>query len=239
MTTNSKAPPPPAATPRGAGPLGLGEKPNSFRGFPGVIVTTYRLTDSNGNPIKNEDLKTDNIEVYFTEEGADNGDTDSFLYDITKEEENGFCKAKYLTPETAAKKLHEEADGKHLLFCVHGHNVEASAQMEWFTKARDSGYFKKNYPVPVTWPLIGKNKRYSDNRDDHAPEAGEGLESFVNKIDNNLFPRKSLMMHSMGNHVVFNWACKDGVPDVQFDNIFMIAAVSLYHELLAFLPRLK
>ncbi len=211
----------------------LGEKPNSFSGFPGVIVTTYRLTNSNGEPLKKEDLTTDDIEVHFTEEGAEDGGTDSFLYDITKEE-NGFFKAKYLTPETAAQKLHEEAGGKHLLFCVHGHNTEASAYMEWTTNARDSGYFEKSYPVPVTWPLEATdwgdiNAEYYDNRDDHGPAAGRALQNFINNIDNDyLFPRKSLMMHSLGNHVVFNWACKgDEAPKVTFDNIFMVGAVSL------------
>lgn len=60
-------------------------------------------------------------------------------------------------------------------------------------------------------------------------ESGKALKAFVDNINNNkTFPRKSLLMHSMGNHVIFNGACKTGAPDVQFDNIFMIAAVSAY-----------
>lgn len=192
--------------------------------FPGVIVTTYHMTKvSNGEPLNDDDLKTDGIKVRFKETGADDGDKDVFLCDIT-EENNGYFVASYLTPETAAQKLHDEAGDKHLLFCVHGHNTEASEWMASVTEARDSGFFKRNYLIPVTWPLRGQTTLYGPNLFAHAPPAGQGMEDFVNKISNHLFPRKSLMTNSLGNHVVFNHACKDGIPDVQFDNIFMVGA---------------
>jgi len=82
--------------------------------------------------------------------------------------------------------------------------------------------------------------RYSRDQEDPSQRAGLELKNFVNAIPNDLFPRKSLLMHSMGNHVVFNGACGvkdeagqvvDKAPDVQFENIFFEAAVSFSNHL--------
>eukprot|EP00537_Pseudo-nitzschia_pungens_P003317 CAMPEP_0172364748 /NCGR_PEP_ID=MMETSP1060-20121228/7811_1 /TAXON_ID=37318 /ORGANISM="Pseudo-nitzschia pungens, Strain cf. cingulata" /LENGTH=211 /DNA_ID=CAMNT_0013087825 /DNA_START=314 /DNA_END=949 /DNA_ORIENTATION=+ len=87
--------------------------------------------------------------------------------------------------------------------------------------------FKDNgciyYPIPVLWPTEGFVKYLSD-QEGFSQEAGQLLKLFTDVIPNDLFERKSLMMHSMGNHVVFNGACGAGQPDVDFENIFMVAA---------------
>ena len=209
--------------------------------FPGVIVSTHRLTKiRNGEPLNDDDLKTDGIKVKYQELTDEPGDKGVFLCDI-KQHYNGLFpdhfEATYLTPETAAKKLHEEAGDKHLLFCVHGHNTEARKWLSSVTKVREDGFFKKYYPVPVTWSLVGNLFAYDTNKQ-LALMAGRTMENFVSNVDDELFPRKSLMMHSLANHVVFNVACRHGIPKVQFDNIFMVGAVSVSHDLLTILARL-
>jgi hypothetical protein len=85
----------------------------------------------------------------------------------------------------------------------------------------------KYYPVMVLWPCSqGYKNTYRADQKECALEAGEIFKKLVDCIPNNTFARKSLMMHSMGNHVVYNGACLDGTPDVQFDDIFMVSAVS-------------
>lgn len=102
----------------------------------------------------------------------------------------------------------------------------------------------KYYPIPVLWPCNESNfiVRYSRDQEDPSQRAGMELKNFVDAIPNDLFPRKSLLMHSMGNHVVFNGACGvkdeagqviDKAPDVQFENIFFVAAVSFLTNLVS------
>lgn len=68
---------------------------------------------------------------------------------------------------------------------------------------------------------------YDKDQEVFSQEAGKLLNSFVDVVPDETFPRKSLMLHSMGNHVVFNGACgMKNPPQVQFENIFMVAAVS-------------
>ena len=67
---------------------------------------------------------------------------------------------------------------------------------------------------------------YNKDADEHDSQySGKAFFDFVDKIPDETFPRKSLLMHSMGNHVVFDGACLKGAPKVQFENIFMVAAV--------------
>jgi len=86
----------------------------------------------------------------------------------------------------------------------------------------------KHYGIPVVWPLYsGGNfvwNIYLDNRNRHVGPAGLAFASFANAVPNTLFPKKSLLMHSMGSQVVLNWACRNGTPDIEFDNIFFVAA---------------
>ena len=89
-----------------------------------------------------------------------------------------------------------------------------------------SGY----YPIPVVWPVLSSGMPdwlYKENRK-LAKTAGKDLAAFMRRVPEAGFPRKDLMLHSLANHVVFNWVCETEqlTPDVHFDNIFMVAAVS-------------
>jgi hypothetical protein len=111
------------------------------------------------------------------------------------------------------------------LFIVHGFNVEPSNILEY-----DYSNFQKKdvyYHVPVIWASEGNTLAYSGDQGKNSMNAGNAMKAFVDFIPNDTFPRKSLVMHSMGNHAVFNGACAVGTPDVKFDNIFMVAAVSI------------
>ena len=110
------------------------------------------------------------------------------------------------------------------LFIVHGFNVEPSATLSY-----PYGGFKEDmahYPVPVIWASQGSTLLYLEDQNEDAIAAGKAMEALVNSIPNEAFPRKSLLMHSMGNHAIFNGACADKAPDASFENIFMVAAVS-------------
>jgi len=129
------------------------------------------------------------------------------------------------------------------LFCVHGfgvqpsglfENVEGRGNFDWrkvsiidnFADPKLGG--GKYYPVFVLWPCSeGYKHTYRADQRECALEAGEIFKKLVDCIPNNTFARKSLMMHSMGNHVVYNGACLEGTPDVRFDDIFMVASVSI------------
>ncbi len=113
-----------------------------------------------------------------------------------------------------------------------------------YSRFEDAGL--KYYPIPVMWPCDEKNEgyfsKYRFDQGDPSQRAGQEMTSMVDAIPNDLFPRKSILMHSMGNHVVFNGACGvkdekgkviDKAPDVEFENIFLflVAAVSFRHPL--------
>lgn len=111
------------------------------------------------------------------------------------------------------------------LFSLHGFNVEPGEILEsdygvfGTTSTSDMSY----YPVPVIWASEGNTLLYTKDQG-NAFAAGLALQAFVDFIPNDIFPRKSLLLHSMGNHVVFNGACLNKAPDVKFENIFMVAA---------------
>lgn len=67
---------------------------------------------------------------------------------------------------------------------------------------------------------------YFNGQKTEATTAADALSALVGTIPDHYFPKKSLLMHSMGNDVVFNGACANGTPEVEFENIYMIAAVS-------------
>lgn len=81
----------------------------------------------------------------------------------------------------------------------------------------------KYYPILVMWAT---GKWYPNNYKSSAIAAGDALSALVGTIPDHYFPQTSLLMHSMGNHVVFNGACANGTPEVEFENIYMVAAVS-------------
>lgn len=111
------------------------------------------------------------------------------------------------------------------LFILHGFNVEPGQMFKLdygifgTTSTSDMSY----YPVPVIWASEGNTLLYTKDQG-NAFAAGLALQAFVDFIPNDMFPRKSLLLHSMGNHVVINGACLNEAPDVKFENIFMVAA---------------
>lgn len=158
--------------------------------------------------------------------------------------------AKMITPQEAKSIIVEEG-GSNLkpLFCVHGFFVEPGGIFAALNpKLEKFKQCKKFYPVPVLWPCktdeyLGTPLRnYRLDQKTTSQSAGKLFKGLVDSIPNTVFPNKSLLMHSMGNHVVFNGACGEGVPDVKFDDIFMVAAVSKIickHSLYVSLSRLN
>jgi hypothetical protein len=169
---------------------------------------------------------------------ADNGDTAIWLENPTKYGDRSYH-AKLIDYNTAKDSILDRCNkrGKIPLFCVHGYSVQPNDVIDHIIDHRDGkkgkDFFSKSkyYPVFVIWPSAGQwnDKQdtvtgYADDSDVHAPKAGVAFNDFVRNIPDTTFPRKSLMMHSMGNHVVFNGACRKSAPEVQFENIFMVAA---------------
>mmetsp|Transcript_12576 Transcript_12576/g.13787 ORF Transcript_12576/g.13787 Transcript_12576/m.13787 type:complete len:310 (+) Transcript_12576:154-1083(+) len=196
--------------------------------YTGLIVTTVELkTEKDGVPItspQDNDGKT----VYFTGNSS-NGSKAYFLTNI-KGTRTGFRRWEYTATIVSPAKASEIVadgfgNGKETipLFCIHGASVQINSKLDAAEEAvynfKEAGTY---YPVPVIWPTQENPLGYPfDQRS--AEEAGELFRCFVECIPRDQFPRKSLMMHSMGNFLVHSG--KEGNPlDVQFDNIFMVAA---------------
>lgn len=192
--------------------------------------------------------------VEFTSEDSNASNKAVFLKDIssTRTGRNTYkFYATYITPEEAKTEIHQDLEGKvqdpnnvNILFCIHGFNVQPFGCLENMRNramSRLEGMGFPYYPVPVLWPCSDVANNWTDTRwqayyDDQlhpSMDAGKNLKILVDGIDNDLFPKKSLLAHSMGNHVLFNGACgqldesgKDHfeTPDIYFDNIFMVAA---------------
>jgi esterase/lipase superfamily enzyme len=202
--------------------------------YKGLVVSTCAIEPS--NPEHGD-------EVTFKESST--GGKAVFLMKVKEYDNSGDFKAKYVSPERAARhvelfpKLNRTNKDTSPLFVVHGFNTQPAEHMtgvatKW-PRFTDAGL--NYYPIPVIWPCNDSNfiVRYSRDQEDPSQRAGKELTALVDAIPNDLFPRKSLLMHSMGNHVVFNGACGmkdqtgkvvDKAPDVEFDNIFLAAAVS-------------
>eukprot|EP00751_Fragilariopsis_kerguelensis_P030102 CAMPEP_0170927662 /NCGR_PEP_ID=MMETSP0735-20130129/13643_1 /TAXON_ID=186038 /ORGANISM="Fragilariopsis kerguelensis, Strain L26-C5" /LENGTH=311 /DNA_ID=CAMNT_0011328237 /DNA_START=93 /DNA_END=1028 /DNA_ORIENTATION=- len=196
--------------------------------YTGLIVTTVELkTEKDGVPItspQDNDGKT----VYFTGNSS-NGSKAYFLTNI-KGTRTGFRRWEYTATIVSPAKASEIVadgfgNGKETipLFCIHGASVQINSKLDAAEEAvynfKEAGTY---YPVPVIWPAGLPGIGYIPDRNS-SEEAGELFRCFVECIPRDQFPRKSLMMHSMGNFLVHSG--KDGNPlDVQFDNIFMVAA---------------
>mmetsp|Transcript_57501 Transcript_57501/g.62105 ORF Transcript_57501/g.62105 Transcript_57501/m.62105 type:complete len:314 (-) Transcript_57501:188-1129(-) len=196
--------------------------------YTGLIVTTVELkTEKDGVPItslQDNDGKT----VYFTGNSS-NGSKAYFLTNI-KGTRTGFRRWEYTATIVSPTKASEIVadgfgNGKETipLFCIHGASVQINSKLgdaeEAVYNFKEAGTY---YPVPVIWPAGLPGIGYIPDRNS-SEEAGELFRCFVECIPKGQFPRKSLMMHSMGNFLVHSG--KDGNPlDVQFDNIFMVAA---------------
>lgn len=183
--------------------------------YAGLIVTTIAVSPKDA---------ADGSKVTFNEKDG-NGEDAVFLKEIKMTSDGVFEATKVSVEE--AKEIANNGFGAKTstpLFIVHGFDVEPSSSLGY-----NYGNFKgdkKYYPVPVVWASEGNKALYFEDQNENALGAGRALNALVNFIPNETFPRKSLLMHSMGNHAVFNGACANGTPDVQFENIFMVAAVS-------------
>mmetsp|Transcript_16948 Transcript_16948/g.23921 ORF Transcript_16948/g.23921 Transcript_16948/m.23921 type:complete len:345 (+) Transcript_16948:35-1069(+) len=196
--------------------------------YKGLVLATIEITPS--NPEHGD-------EVEFADSSP--GGKAVFLMKV-KEYESGKFKAKFVSPERAARhvelfpKLNKTNKDTSPLFVVHGFNVQPAAAMsniaDKWKRFTDAGL--KYYPVPVLWPC-NEDGDYATDQEGLSQRAGKELKAMVDAIPNDLFPRKSVLMHSMGNHVVFNGACGvkdetekviDKAPDVEFENIFLVAA---------------
>jgi len=126
-----------------------------------------------------------------------------------------------LSIDEAKKIIDASSTTSSPLFLVHGFDVEPSNSLEY-----NYSNFQKDiyYHVPVIWASEGNTLAYYGDQDKNSINAGDAMKAFVDFIPNDTFSRKSLVMHSMGNHAVFNGACASATPDVTFDNIFMVAA---------------
>ncbi len=202
--------------------------------YKGLVLAALVITPSNP---KHGD------EVEFTSSWG--GGKAVFLKKV-KEFESGKFKATYVSPERAARhvelfpKLNKTNKDTSPLFVVHGFNVQPAGHMSNIANKweRFTDEDLKYYPIPVLWPCSESNFvfGYGKDQEDPSQRAGKELKAMVDAIPNDLFPRKSVLLHSMGNHVVFNGACGvkdeagkviDKAPDVEFENIFLAAAVSL------------
>jgi len=213
--------------------------------YDGLIVTTLELkTGNNGTTITSPE-DNDGKEVYF-ESGSPNGTKAFFLTDIKGiyvrvwNPLNGPSYWKYTatvvsTTEASKNTTNGFKNGKETipLFCIHGSsrqmydnlkNLKENVLAE-FEKAGNKGSASSYYPIPLVWAVGRSGIDYFLDRAS-AVEAGKIVRCFVECIPKDLFPRKSLMMHSMGNHLIHNGVCaeEEDPPNVEFDNIFMVAA---------------
>ena len=105
---------------------------------------------------------------------------------------------------------------KKPLLCIHGFNVQPESHLE---QCRTKRHEFKNFDlIPVIWPSTGGIYNYWGDRG-YSKGAGKALRQSMEKYAG-MFPRKSLLAHSMGNRVL-RYAADS---KYMFDNIFMCAA---------------
>ena len=120
-----------------------------------------------------------------------------------------------ISPQQAKEII--ERENKQPIFIAHGWNSAIGNSMPLFDRFDNTNF----YPVPVVWPYT---VNYLHQQKVTALESGALLRKFFETENlDEVFPQKSLMMHSMGNHLFFNGVCSDNV-NVTFDDIFMVAA---------------
>ena len=194
--------------------------------YSGVIISCIKVDDKGNGIVEFDDL-------------SPAGTKGRFLKDVT-EIKAGSKKFKATEIDYSEAKRIINSNGEigtdtTPLFCVHGFNVKPSSNLENFLDVREK--FKNEkiggdlyYPVPILWPCSDGNAifNYDKDQEGFSQEAGALFKTLADRIPDDTFPRKSLLMHSMGNHVVFNGACgAASAPQAQFENIFMVAAVSM------------
>lgn len=106
--------------------------------------------------------------------------------------------------------------GKPLL-CIHGFNVQPESHLTTCCQHKDK--FTKFTLIPVIWPSKGGVLNYFQDREGGSKCAGRALKKCLVEYGG-MFPRKSLLAHSMGNRML-RFAADS---KFEFDNIFMAAA---------------
>lgn len=189
-----------------------------------LAVTTIKI----GKTPTEFDVLMDGDEIEFTK-FSPHGKNVIFMKDIVSTDGINY-KAKFVSKQAAADLVKSRTnESTSALFCVHGFNVQPGSLLRGLSE-KYWGRFERNglkyYPVPVLWACNEKGLfGYKLDQGESAMKTGKGLKAFVDDIDNSSFPRKSLLMHSMGNHLVFDGACgSDKAPDADFENIFLVAA---------------
>lgn len=171
--------------------------------YPGIVLTTIDAT-----PVGNNF-----VEFSGNTPGKENDDSALVLKNVedTGRKEGGY-------PVFRGEKVDVtelKASVKKPLLVIHGFRVQPQSILENCKKNMHK--FKKFDLIPVIWPTTG-GTRYQEDRG-HSMEAGTALWSSMTKFAG-MFPRKSLMAHSMGNRVLRHAAA----ADFKFDNIFMVGA---------------
>lgn len=189
--------------------------------YDGLVLTTIDVEVG-------DDKKT----CRFTDK-TDNAEVAKFIKNVKEENKNNFT-AEVVDFEEAKRMIEERMEKEESatpLFCVHGFSVQPAGQLKAVMEAKK--IFEDNkgghYPIPVIWAADGNTLRplssYLNEKKEQSVEAGAALRSMVDAIKIH-FPHKSIMTHSMGNRVLIQ-ANLFNELDVKFDNIFMVAAVSL------------
>ena len=157
-------------------------------------------------------------------DGTKNDDTAVFLENVkeARREKNGTIILEADVVEDISKRedIMSTMDSTQQLFCIHGFNKGAKTHLEECQEAQN-GLGEYNV-IPVIWPGLGERRllNYTDKRKTEALGAGRAFKTLSRYMD--IFPKKSLHAHSMGNRVL-RFAANAGC---NFDNIFMVAPVS-------------
>jgi len=200
--------------------------------YPGLFVTTIAIDVGDDGKAFFSESDPNGSQAYFLKEATMT--SDPAVVPTGKRE----FTATVVSVEEATE-LATQGFGKGTsvpLFIVHGFNTQPSEVLGFDYILNYADNFKANakyYPVPTMWAMEAKRTAYNSVQKVNATKTSQLLKTLVDSISNSTFPRKSLMCHSMGNHVVFNGACAHGSPDVQFENIFMVAAdipVDIFHD---------
>jgi esterase/lipase superfamily enzyme len=175
--------------------------------YPGIVMTSIdvKYIDENSNPKR--------VEFSGRIKGNEE-DTDAIiLKNIVQVRMEGNSPI-FQADEVSVREL--KASIKKPLLCIHGFNVQPEDHLATCKEAR--GKFKNFDLLPVIWPSTGGLTQYFGDR---GASKGAGV-AFTKDLEKyaGMFPRKSLLAHSMGNRVLRFSANEK----FKFDNIFMVAA---------------
>jgi hypothetical protein len=138
---------------------------------------------------------------------------------------------KYEADKLTIEELHKEFAKKYgedcaPLFAIHGYCNEPGYALYNANKAQKKFNGSNIAIIPIIWPNYKNSAglRYFEDRGDNAPEAVKELKMLFDSTlgASSVFKRKNFFAHSLGNYVLRGLASEK----LEFDNIFMVAAVS-------------